>query len=46
MDIDFDKNIADIDLEVIGRKEILENKIKNDKMITYNMNEGIMEVID
>jgi hypothetical protein len=46
VDIDFDKNIADIDLEVIGRKEILENKIKNDKMITYNMNEGIMEVID
>ena len=46
VDIDFDKNIADIDLEVIGRKEILENKIKNDKMITYNMNEGIMEIID
>ena len=45
-DIDFDQNIADIDLEVIGRKEILENKIKDNKIITYNMNEGIMEIVD
>ena len=46
VDINFDKNIADIDLEVIGRKEILENKIKNNKMIIYNMNEGIMEIVE
>ena len=46
VDINFDKNIADIDLEVIGRKEILENKIKDNKMIIYNMKEGIMEIVE
>ena len=46
VDINFDINIADINLEVIGRKEILEEKIKKGKIITYNINEGIMEVVE
>ena len=45
-DIDFTKNIADIYLEVIGKKEILEEKIKTGKRITYNLEQGIMEVVD
>ena len=45
-DIDFTKNIADVYLEVIGKKEILEEKIKAGKRITYNLEQGIMEAID
>ena len=46
VDIDFDNNTADINLEVIGRKEVLEEKVKEGKMITYNEKEGIMEIVN
>ena len=46
VDIDFDINIADIYLEVIGRKEVLEEKVKDGKMITYNIKEGVMEIVN
>ena len=35
---------ADIELETIGKKEILEEQIKMGKEIVYNKNENIMEV--
>ena len=37
---------ADIYLETIGKKEILEEAIKKGKKIIYNKNENIMEAID
>lgn len=46
VDIDFDNNTADINLEVIGRKEVLEEKVKEGKIITYNEKEGIMEIVN
>ena len=44
VDINTDNYIADIDLETIGRKSILEEELKKDKKIRYNLNEGIMEI--
>ena len=44
MNIDFEKHTADIYLETIGKKEILEEKIKEDKSISYNYIDNIMEV--
>ena len=35
---------ADIYLEVIGKKEILEEEIKNGKEIEYNKNENIIQI--
>ena len=43
IDINTDNYTADIDLETIGRKTILEDKIKNGGKIRYNLKEGIME---
>ena len=42
--IDTEKHTADIYLETIGKKEILEEKIKEEKSIRYNYIENIMEV--
>ncbi len=44
MKIDTEKHTADIYLETIGKKEILEEKIKEEKSIRYNYIENIMEV--
>jgi hypothetical protein len=43
--IDIKKYTADIYLESIGKKEILEEIIKKGKEIKYNEKEKIMEVI-
>ena len=43
VDINSDKYIADIDLETIGRKSILEEELKKGGKIRYNLKEGIME---
>lgn len=43
IDINTDNYTADIDLETIGRKTILEDKIKTGGKIRYNIKEGIME---
>lgn len=43
IDINTDNYTADIDLETIGRKIILEDKIKTGGKIRYNLKEGIME---
>ena len=43
IDINTDNYTADIDLETIGRKTILEDKIKTGGKIRYNLKEGIME---
>lgn len=43
VDINIDKYIADIDLETIGRKVILEEELKKGKKLRYNLKEGIME---
>lgn len=43
--IDSNKYTSDIELEVVGKEEILENKIKNkSKNIEYNKQKGIMTV--
>ena len=42
--IDYDNFSADIYLETIGKKEILEEKIKFKKEIEYNKNENIMQI--
>ena len=42
--IDLNNYISDIFLETIGKKEILEEKIKLGKEIKYNEKEKIMEV--
>ena len=42
--IDVNKRTAEIYLETIGRKEILEKKIKNGKDIEYNEIENIMQI--
>ena len=46
--VEFDiKNFkADIHLETIGKKEILEEKIKFGKNIDYNEKENIMQVVE
>ena len=43
--IDIEKLTGDIYLESIGKKEILEEQIKNRRSIKYNENENIMEVV-
>ena len=43
--IDIEKLTGDIYLESIGKKEILEEQIKNKRSIKYNENENIMEVV-
>ena len=47
IDVKFDINNfkADITLETVGKKEILEERLKFGKEIKYNMNENIMEII-
>ena len=42
-DIDFENYMADITLESIGKKSILEKVIQEDKIILYNEKEKIME---
>ena len=42
--IDFNNHTADIFLETVGKKEILEEKIKEGKEIHYNYIENIIEV--
>ena len=42
--IDNDKHFANIYLEIIGRKEILENEIKKGKDIEYNEKENIIQI--
>jgi hypothetical protein len=42
--IDLNNYISDIFLETIGKKEILEEKIRIGKEIKYNEQENIMEV--
>ena len=42
IEIDSDKYTADIELEIIGKKEILEYKIKESKIIEYDKDEKIM----
>ena len=44
IEIDYDKYTACIYLETIGRKEILEEKIKENKEICYNYVDNIFEV--
>ena len=44
VNIDIKNYIADIYLETVGKKEILEEKIKKGKSIEYNKNAQIMEV--
>ena len=46
VEIDYDHYSADIFLETIGKKEILEEKIKMKKEIKYNKDNGIMEVVN
>ena len=46
VEIDYDHYSADIFLETIGKKEILEEKIKMKKEIKYNKDSGIMEVVN
>ena len=43
MDINLENYIADIDLETIGRKKILEEELKKGGKIRFNLEEGIME---
>jgi hypothetical protein len=43
VNIKTDDYTADINLETIGRKEILEEKLKNGGKIRYNLKENIME---
>ena len=45
VDINIDNYTADIDLETIGRKTILEEQLKIGGKLRYNLNEGIMEKI-
>ena len=45
VDIDYDHYKAVVELKTIGRKSILENDIKNNKKITYNYKEEVMEAI-
>ena len=40
--IDANKFIADIDLEIVGKKEILEYKIKENKEIVFDKIENII----
>ena len=42
--IDNKQYVAEIHLETIGKKEILEKEIKNGKDIKYNYIEGVMEI--
>ena len=44
IDINMEEYTADIYLETIGKTEILEEKIKKGKSITYNKGKNIMEV--
>ena len=44
--IDLNKRIADIDLETIGKKEILEYKIKTGGKIVYDKELGIVKIKD
>ena len=44
LDIDIENYTADIDLETIGKTEILEEKIKMGESIVYNIQNNIMEV--
>ena len=44
VDLDINNYKADIFLETIGKKEILEEKIRLGKEIKYNPNENIMEI--
>ena len=44
VNIDFANYSADIYLETIGNKEILEEKIREGKKIIYNVEENIMEI--
>ena len=46
INIDSDNYIADIDLEVIGKREILENKIKESKLIDYDKNSNVMKILN
>ena len=42
--INFENHSADIYLEIIGKKEILEEEIKKGKEIEYNKNENIIQI--
>ena len=42
--IDCDNYISDIELKIIGKKEILENKIKISQEIVYDHNLNIMKI--
>jgi len=44
IDINMEEYTADIYLETIGKTEILEEKIKKGKKITYNQGKNIMEI--
>ncbi len=44
VDLDVKGHKADICLETVGKKEILEEQIKNGKKIKYNESKNIMEV--
>lgn len=46
VDIDLNNKKADIELDVIGKTSILEEKIKNDKKIRYNKEKNIIEACD
>ena len=46
VEIDYDHYSADIYLETIGKKEILEEKIKMRKEIKFNKDKGIMEIVN
>ena len=43
VNINIDNYTADISLETIGKREILEKRIKEGKNIRYNQQENIME---
>ena len=43
---DSSKLICDIELEIIGKKEIFESKIKDQTIIKYDFNENIMRSLD
>jgi hypothetical protein len=40
--IDSSKYIADLELDILGKKEILENKIKESKTIEFDEKQNIM----
>lgn len=45
MKINIQNHTADIYLETIGKKEILEEEIKKGKEVEYNQNENIIQII-